>query len=535
MAFPRLTFGLHMLFFEAGGRTSRNPGNWRFRDWWREHEALKLNLPLVTALVVLVVAINGDTMPATLYPGDPYWMMQEARSILLEGKLSVDDSPGTQEGQYFVRNPNNHRCYSKYGTMNGLLFTPPLFLAWKRDGQLNQIRTETVLLFTNLYFVFLTAVLAIYLYILVGMYVNDPWVKLFYVLGSFYTTFLWNYLRAQSSELFQVLLFTAFVVHFVRTQRRRPEPGKVWSSGLTAESVLSWVFLGALCLTKISNLVLVPIALLAMILRPSGVKSRKGDAFPGRTGLLIGSMASLTIVLLIGWLNWTKFGSVWFTGYHQWKPAEHLPSGFHGILGFLFDRQWSIFLNYPPLFLAVFGLTLFSRRFPGDALLYGGLFAASLLLVGSLPTWKGEWCYGPRYLLFLLPVVSLPFALVVEEVCHSSMSLRQALLIANCLLALGGSLYLQVQVNRLPFLAYYKVLPAAVLGQHRSLNLADSELSFFARQPVQWICYELVSSRDNAERLECFRDFCRRYPEVDRQRYLGALTFVPLLDNYYFQ
>ncbi len=496
---------------------------------------LRLNLSLGTLLVVMVVAVNSYTMPAALYPGDPYWMMQEARSILLEGKLSIDDSPGTQEGQYFVRNPNNHRCYSKYGTMNGLLFTPPLFLAWKRDGQLTQIRTDLRPLVHEPLFCFseqCTCDLSLCSRRNVrerslGEALLRSW-------SRFTRRFSGITCGPRAASYSRYLSSPRSWSTLYDRRDGCPDPARHGASGLIAESVLSWVFLGALCFTKISNLVLVPVAWLAMLLGPSAI-NRKGHGFPSHTGMLIGSTASLAILFLIGWLDWTKFGSVWFTGYHQWKASQHSPSSINGVLGFLFDRQWSIFINYPPVFLALFGLTRFFRRFPRETLVLGGFFAASLLLIGSIPTWKGEWCYGPRYLLFLLPVVSLPFALVIEEVCHSSFSPRQALLIANCLLALGGSLYLQVQVNRLPFLAYYRVLPAAVLGQHRSLNLADSELSFFARKPVQLICYELVSNRDNAERLECFRDFCRRYPEADCRRYLGALTFVPALGNYYFE
>ncbi len=323
------------------------------------------------------------------------------------------------------------------------------------------------------------------------------------------------------------MLFTTFVVHFVRAQR---------SPSRFAEFALAWILLGALCLTKISYVILVPMAWVATVIDLGVISpsSRRGHLSLHRGSVLFASFAAVVIACVMGWINWTKFGSVWLTGYHAWQPDRHLPANPEGILGFLFDRQWSIFLNDPPLLLALLAVKPFLRRFPREAVFFAGLFGVNLLLLGSIPTWKGEWCYGPRYLLFLLPVVSLPFALVLENACSAPSSLRKALLMALCVGTLGTSLWYQVQVNRLPFLVYYRLLPAAVLGEHRSLDLADSELPFFVSRPVQVICAELVKNRDNPEELECFREFRTRYSQAECQRYLAALTFLPALDNYWF-
>ena len=83
---------------------------------------------------------------------------------------------------------------------------------------------------------------------------------------------------------------------------------------------------------------------------------------------------------------------------------EHVPERLYD---YLVAPGFSLFLHFPLLVLAVFFARRFYRRYPVEAVL-GAVCAASLLGVFLVFESVGEWCYGPRYLLSVLPILALP-------------------------------------------------------------------------------------------------------------------------------
>jgi hypothetical protein len=159
-------------------------------------------------------------------------------------------------------------------------------------------------------------------------------------------------------------------------------------------------------------------------------------------------------------VNAHKFGSPFESGYDQWgQDGKPLLSGnlLAGLDAQLMDIQGSIFLHFPTLIFALFGYYHFSKNHPADVALFvtGGLL---LLLINSkLLVPLGTWCYGPRYMLPILPLLSLPFVAVLEFLL---VHLRKGWSIACLVLVLTSLAYsftLQVNVNALPFFAFFKL------------------------------------------------------------------------------
>ena len=106
----------------------------------------------------------------------------------------------------------------------------------------------------------------------------------------------------------------------------------------------------------------------------------------------------------------------------------------------------SIFLYSPPLVLALFGIPLILRR---CRLWLTALLATATPVVfvyGRFMFWSGDWCWGPRYLLFLVPVLLLPGVFLVDDAIKQRRVLVGAIAAAISLLGvgvqiLGGCLY----------------------------------------------------------------------------------------------
>src|SRR4029077_3270801 len=83
------------------------------------------------------------------------------------------------------------------------------------------------------------------------------------------------------------------------------------------------------------------------------------------------------------------------------------------------------------------------------------LFAFALLLVSSMfVNWSGQSCYGPRYLLPILPILSLPF-IGCREWLGKLPSIVKSVLATGTAALLAYSMLLQISVNTLPFFFCY--------------------------------------------------------------------------------
>ena len=112
--------------------------------------------------------------------------------------------------------------------------------------------------------------------------------------------------------------------------------------------------------------------------------------------------------------NAYRFGSPFNTGYTQWADERRLFTAniVPALHGFIFSKQKSIFLNFPLMIFALPGWPAFIKHHRFDAIT-ALLFGVVLLVINSaFRHWQGGACYGPRYLLPVAPILSLPFHIV---------------------------------------------------------------------------------------------------------------------------
>lgn len=197
------------------------------------------------------------------------------------------------------------------------------------------------------------------------------------------------------SEPLTGLCWTAAVMLMVRG-RRQPLPALP----------LAGLVLGLMVLTRVAQ------AALALPLLLFWLAEHRGSWLVGlRRGLwvLLGALPGLLAVLAY---NQVRFGSPLETGYGQHAAAFDVPI-WRGLSGLLISPGRGLLFYAPAVILGTLSLgRLRDRRV---AALAGMALATLLLLYGRWHWWEGGWCWGPRFLVPVLPVLLLPLGTYVDD------------------------------------------------------------------------------------------------------------------------
>lgn len=130
--------------------------------------------------------------------------------------------------------------------------------------------------------------------------------------------------------------------------------------------------------------------------------------------------AAFPLLLLFNY-NYQCFGSVFSTGYHHLaldEFADGTAQGFLGIgfprpgalFGLLFSPSRGLFFLMPVYCFSIIGLWRMwhTPRFRPEMLVIGTIVLWYILLIGGYFNWHGGWTYGPRYLVPMIPFLTLP-------------------------------------------------------------------------------------------------------------------------------
>jgi hypothetical protein len=427
-------------------------------------------------LLLIVLIVDVLLMPRTIWPGDTAVWRREAATILTTGHLWIDLSSVANKGargQYYVLNPNDGRYYSKYGIANAVFVMPPLIAERLFTGNWPTAENPGVVIL-NCCNILISLLLAWILYVMTARYSDDPIRRAAFVAACLFATFVWYYQRAQESEVVHVLFFAAGFECLLRGVRK---PAAWWL-------VIAWAFFAALILSRVFYIILIPWTLAVVVLE---MRSRWKDIGPA---LLLPPIAILAILALI---NNAKFGSPLLTGYHQWWPEEHVPgeNWMEGIFGLLFSCHWSMFLYFPLLFPAMLGIRQFTARHRADSIAIYSLVAITVIILGSIVRWRGEYTYGPRYLIFILPLAALPALEFLNTAGKLALSITAVVLLI--------STTMQFEVIRSEFWLFYRV--EEPLEKHMGREVAES--LFDEHESILY--HELYSHQDDLDSSILFR------------------------------
>jgi len=450
------------------------------------------------ALLAVATAVNVAALPREQYIGDPVAIRAETVNLLRTGRFGVPAEIATRmgrRGQYFYENRDQGRWSSKYGPLNTLMYVPPLLAERVVTGSLPWLSPRR-LAFLNAFNLVLALASAAYLLALVSLYTGDTALRWTYVLAALFATFWWNYLRAQSAEIYQTLFFLAFFFHLVRHLRGwvLPPDGEA-AHRFPRHLLAASAGLAALCAVKLSFLVLIPAAAIVLlaaereaVLKDPVRAAAEADARMRRNVVAFALPIVITLALL-GAVNAYKFGSPLLTGYEQLAEERDVLGGslWTGLHGFAVTARGSVFLHFPLLVLALAGYPSLFRKRPLETVAMAVFTLALLVLNSRFRNWQGDAAYGPRYMLPVLAVASLPALEALGWIrarLRTGRGLAAATLVALVLLV---SVRLQLYVNALPFFAFQMTRNEIV----SRLDEADS--APFLDRPVGAVNRDLIA------------------------------------------
>jgi hypothetical protein len=269
-------------------------------------------------------------------------------------------------------------------------------------------------------------------------------------------TFVWVYARSPYSEILQAACFLLFFAALLRA-RAAPTTGNAWLLGAAA---------GVLVASKLVHLAAVAGGtcwLVFLLYRhpaapPAHRGPRAGPGTPGRgdrawLGLVVGFVArvlagALPFALLVALYNHARWGSPFLAGYLLAPAGRAAPFGESipvGLWGLFLSPGKSVFLYSPPLLLGLLGLPRLRRKAPE---VLGALLLTTLpviLVYSRFLFWAGDYAWGPRYLVFLAPLLMLPATVLLDGVLQLARGCRRHLGLG----ALGATALLGLAVQGL--------------------------------------------------------------------------------------
>jgi hypothetical protein len=112
-------------------------------------------------------------------------------------------------------------------------------------------------------------------------------------------------------------------------------------------------------------------------------------------------------VVLFLLYNRARWGSAFDTGYGETLGLmkEH---PVNGLWGLLLSPGKSLYLYSPPLVLAALASVRFARAHGRAALALALVGLPPVAFYASFLSWSGDYCWGPRYLTYLVPLLLVP-------------------------------------------------------------------------------------------------------------------------------
>ena len=247
------------------------------------------------------------------------------------------------------------------------------------------------------------------------------WAAILLVLGSM----VWVYARSPFTEIVQVVCFTGFFLELSQLLRKLDRR--------TALAAGLWA--GMLINTKYIYVLAMPGALAVVAFE----HRRDWRQLLHSVGFV--ALGCVPGALMLLSYNYIRFGSITKTGYTN-VAGVMVENVLVSTWGFLFSPGKSIFLYTPPLVLSVLGLGRFWRGHRSTVLAMVATILPVMFVYLRFPAWPGDWSWGPRYVVFAIPVLLLPAIAFLSAARWPGRSLAAVILVVGlCVQLLGNAFY----------------------------------------------------------------------------------------------
>jgi len=212
-----------------------------------------------------------------------------------------------------------------------------------------------------------------------------------------FATMTWVYAHYSYSEIAQAAFFTGFALHLLRVDEE-PTPARARWLGLYAGLLFSTKYIYAASILGAA-------ALLALQLR-------RDRRLLGRLALAAATTSApfLLLALVYNYLCW---GSPLSTGYHAYFDSYWGEQPLIGLWGMFLSPGKSLLLYSPPLLLGLVALPRLWRDHR-RACLAALATVGPVLAIYSRYKLNGDYAWGPRFTVFLIPAAGLSFAVLLD-------------------------------------------------------------------------------------------------------------------------
>ncbi len=208
-----------------------------------------------------------------------------------------------------------------------------------------------------------------------------------------------SYPAVQATTFFQhsaEALFPLLAAYFLYADSRSPSFRSRMAAGICAGLLLLFRFQGAVAL---------PVLFLYLIWTSWRRGARARTVLRESIPFAVPLVAAVAVHVLV---NAIKFGHWSMTGaYGEQVSWFHNPL-LRGLYGLLLSPGEGLFWFCPLLILLPWTMRSFFRSHAAEAALVGGLSLSYLFMIAKYDLWHGQWCFGPRYLTPIIPLLLLP-------------------------------------------------------------------------------------------------------------------------------
>jgi hypothetical protein len=183
---------------------------------------------------------------------------------------------------------------------------------------------------------------------------------------------------------------------------------------------------GILFNTKLVYILLFPLCFIYLFYIHS-FKQKPANTRRLLAGLGVAALAFLPFLGLVLFHNWVKTGSPLRTGWYPGQRGVFSGDLWAGVFGLWLSPGKGLLWYAPPLFLALLGLRRSFARWPAETALALGIAATVTGFSAKYQVWHGGFCWGPRYLVPIVPLVLLLAVPGVEAVTEQAARARKAL------------------------------------------------------------------------------------------------------------
>ncbi|MFN8511399.1 MAG: hypothetical protein U0841_02135 [Chloroflexia bacterium] len=350
------------------------------------------------ALFLIFLGFYLLTTGGHLYAVDEETLFRATESVVERGTLAL---PPDAWGLVTSEQRTGGALYSQYEPGQSLAAIPFYLLGKALAPRFPTFATPTIIRFAvSLFGAFVAAATVALLY-RVGLalgYRERTTLAGAAIYGL--ATTAWPYARTFYAEPLTALCLLA-TLHAIRrgTERSGAHGWLAWGGAVAGLSLfvkphaaLVLPFLGLYLLGRVAGSPPWSVATLRRVLLPA----------------LVWGVAAIvgTVPLLIG--NAIMYGGPFTTGYSAGRLEGLAYPFFKGLYGLLLSPGKGVAWYSPPLVLALLAAWPFFRRRRAEALACLGITLVHLAFYSRLTLWNGDWAWGPRYLLVILPFMYLP-------------------------------------------------------------------------------------------------------------------------------